>query len=85
MNNLFYLVENEYNEKKSPEFFKNVEENLTFTKKIREADFILTIGGDGTLLDAIQSYKHLNIPFVGIHTGSVGYYMHNLLSPEDIL
>ena len=80
----YYLIENEFNRNKSPDFFKSVEDNLFLTNNVSEADFILVLGGDGSLLDAIQSYKDLNIPFVGIHTGSIGYYMHNIKDLDDI-
>jgi len=82
--NLFYLVENDYNRNKEPKFFNYVENNLNFTKDIKKADYILVLGGDGSLLDAIQSYKDLNIPFVGIHTGSIGYYMHNINLEKEL-
>lgn len=80
----YYLVENEFNRKKSPDFYDFVENNLSLTDDINSADFILVLGGDGSLLDAIQSYKKLKIPFVGIHTGSIGYYMHNIKNLNDI-
>lgn len=36
-------------------------------------DIIITIGGDGTLLSAISKYRYLNVPFVGINKGSIGF------------
>lgn len=36
-------------------------------------DFIFSIGGDGTLLSAVSNYRDLNIPFVGINRGSIGF------------
>lgn len=39
-------------------------------------DFIMSIGGDGTLLRAFHRYQHfLNVSsFLGIHTGHLGFY-----------
>lgn len=39
-------------------------------------DIVVTIGGDGTLLDAFHHYENrlANTAFVGIHTGHLGFY-----------
>jgi NAD+ kinase len=37
---------------------------------------IIVIGGDGELLHALHKYMHLNIPFYGINTGTVGFLMN---------
>lgn len=36
-------------------------------------DVIVVIGGDGTMLSAIRSLHHLNVPFLGVNTGSLGF------------
>ncbi len=36
-------------------------------------DLILCIGGDGTMLSAIRKYRELNVPFVGLNTGTLGF------------
>mgnify|MGYP001451727483 FL=1 len=39
-------------------------------------DFIISIGGDGTLLSAFHEFKHYvnSTRFIGIHTGHLGFY-----------
>ncbi|MBR7926637.1 NAD kinase [Aerococcaceae bacterium zg-ZUI334] len=39
-------------------------------------DYLMTIGGDGTLLSAFHQYQSLlsTIQFIGIHTGHLGFY-----------
>lgn len=39
-------------------------------------DFIISIGGDGTLLRAFHRYQHFlsEASFIGIHTGHLGFY-----------
>ncbi|MGL4663189.1 MAG: NAD kinase [Culicoidibacterales bacterium] len=39
-------------------------------------ELIISVGGDGTLLEAFQRYKHrlADVKFVGVHTGSLGFY-----------
>lgn len=39
-------------------------------------DIVVSIGGDGTLLQAFHRYQHLldTVAFVGIHTGHLGFY-----------
>lgn len=83
--NKYFLIENKYNRNKSPIYYDFVDNNINLTKEIKYADYFLVIGGDGSLLDAIQKYKKYNKPFIGIHTGSIGYYMHNFNNLNDIL
>ena len=39
-------------------------------------DYVMTIGGDGTLLSAFHHFRHQidAIQFIGIHTGHLGFY-----------
>lgn len=37
------------------------------------SDFIITIGGDGTMLHAAQFVKHSSAPVLGINTGRLGF------------
>lgn len=39
-------------------------------------DYIITIGGDGTLLAAVHLFEYLidQVRFIGIHTGHLGFY-----------
>lgn len=41
-----------------------------------DADFILVIGGDGTMLHAIRQYWRLRLPFIGINAGHLGFLMN---------
>ena len=36
-------------------------------------DLITVIGGDGSMLSAAKDYQHLDVPFVGINLGKVGF------------
>src|SRR4030042_4511938 len=40
---------------------------------LKDADYILTFGGDGTLIHTACEYAFLDIPFVGINTGELGF------------
>ena len=42
-------------------------------KKISKTDLILVLGGDGTMIASIRSLHELNIPFLGINLGTVGF------------
>jgi len=37
------------------------------------ADFVLTLGGDGTFLSAAQAIRHRQVPILGIHLGDLGF------------
>jgi NAD+ kinase len=41
------------------------------------ADVMIVIGGDGSMLHALHQYMDLNIPFYGINAGSIGFLMNN--------
>ena len=50
-------------------------------KIIDKDDHILAIGGDGTLLKAINKYKHLNKPFFGYAKGTINFLMNQETEP----
>jgi len=69
------IVEEEFNT-----FLQN---NIRFNNKVdifnsyeslnNNANFLFSIGGDGTLLKAITFVKDSNIPIIGINTGRLGF------------
>jgi len=42
-------------------------------KELKEVDFFLSIGGDGTFLEAITFVRDSGIPMVGINSGRLGF------------
>lgn len=48
-----------------------------------EADVIVAIGGDGTMLETLHRYMHRNVPIFGMNRGSVGFLM-NTYSEEKL-
>lgn len=65
------------------DFLKFLEEHIRFKQKIQSfnsfddlrgnADFLISIGGDGTLLKAATLVRNSNIPIMGINTGRLGF------------
>lgn len=47
-----------------------------------EADLIVCIGGDGSLLHNLHLYEFPDIPFVGINTGHLGFFQD--VSPDQL-
>ena len=41
--------------------------------KIRKIDFVLTLGGDGTILEAVTEVRDSGIPILGINLGRLGF------------
>ena len=39
----------------------------------KNSDMIITLGGDGTLLNAIRNIKNYNLPLVGVNLGGLGF------------
>lgn len=72
------------NDKKSKELKKELIEKIGIEPTSNKPNIVFTIGGDGTVLDAVR--KHIQyldeIYFVSINTGNVGFYTEFL--PEDL-
>lgn len=41
-----------------------------------QADLIVVLGGDGFMLEMLHKYRPRNVPFYGMHRGSVGFLMN---------
>lgn len=37
-------------------------------------DLVISIGGDGTILNAVHQYMDKNCAFIGLHTGTLGFF-----------
>ncbi|MCU9612428.1 NAD kinase [Caldibacillus lycopersici] len=76
---------------------KGDEKSNTLSEKIRiylqdfdlildenEPEIVISVGGDGTLLNAFHRYSHRlrNTAFVGVHTGHLGFYADWM--PDDL-
>lgn len=48
-------------------------EILQSADEFTRADFVLTLGGDGTFLSAAQAIQHRQVPILGIHLGDLGF------------
>ena len=57
-------------QKKYSSFPKHVE---TFSKLDKSFDFVICIGGDGTILRAASYVNNLSIPIIGVNTGRIGF------------
>ena len=49
-------------------------------------EYVFSLGGDGTMLDAIHKYMHLdNVKFVGINYGKLGFYTDFVKDDIDVV
>jgi NAD+ kinase len=51
--------------------------------KPEDADVIVPVGGDGTMLAALRNFHHLGKPFYGLNMGTVGFLL-NPYKKEDL-
>ena len=66
-----------------PVFLKSDQAQVTFTQPVRvtdvptagEIDLVLTFGGDGTMIRALDRYAGLGCPFLGINLGRMGFLL----------
>ena len=73
-------------------FFNYLEEKIRFKNDVQtftnhedlksKADVLFSIGGDGTLLNAISYIRDSNIPILGINTGRLGFI--SSIAPDQI-
>lgn len=49
---------------------------------VEEADYIVAIGGDGTMLRAIENHWERRVPFFGVNFGHVGFLLNDR---EDVM
>lgn len=70
-----YIFEDYY---KSFDSQIQIEQKLHFFKeyedfKTQDINFMITLGGDGTILDAITIVRNTNVPIMGINLGRLGF------------
>ena len=66
-----------------PVFLKSDQAQVTFTQPVRvtdvpaagEIDLVLTFGGDGTMIRALDNYAGLGCPFLGVNLGRMGFLL----------
>lgn len=49
----------------------------------KNPDIVISIGGDGTILNAVHQYMNKNCAFVGLHTGTLGFFTDYQLDELD--
>lgn len=69
----FYTPFYEMLQKKWPEFgvFETIDDSAKLTKN--QFDFVLSLGGDGTILNAVTLVQDAEIPICGINLGRLGF------------
>lgn len=85
----YFLIESPYRNEKQALSQKLVCNELirsvTCVDSPKQADVIVPVGGDGTMLHAIRAHYELNKPFVGINAGTRGFLMNNLSDGETVV
>ena len=69
------IVKKEYlNEDLLVKFYKYLDDKqIEIVNIIDDADIMITLGGDGTILSAAQEILEKDIPILAINMGSLGY------------
>lgn len=55
------------------EYLKSKKVVVVGEDNLKGAEYILTFGGDGTLIHSASKYAELGIPLIGINTGNIGF------------
>lgn len=83
----FHIVEKEGNLSKNLSL-KIKQAILAENKELdpKNPQCVITIGGDGTFLHAVHQFKHLrDVVFVGLHTGTLGFFTNYEADEIDTL
>ncbi len=67
-----FVVYSEHNE-----FAKRLAERFDAYRVYKNPSAILVIGGDGTMLHAVQRYWRCRVPFLGINAGHLGFLLNS--------
>jgi len=59
-------------------------ERLGVRADLEDANVIIVIGGDGTMLDATRQFYRRRLPFFGVNTGGTGYQLNDVTAEETI-
>ena len=88
---VFYIQGNLKAKKAAKDFLSNLPDSVDLTlcsrgdvKKLNLGT-IITLGGDGTVLRAIQKYYKLNVPFYGINYGKLGFLTNQPQSSHEAI
>lgn len=79
MENKFFIDVHRFNQERNQKRLDTIRKHLLLVDTPEECDYILVLGGDGTLLEQIFKYKDYEKPFLPLHGGTIGYYMQNLI------
>lgn len=50
-----------------------IPENAAEVEKLADADYLVVLGGDGTIIQVARATVEINVPIVGINYGKIGY------------
>ena len=85
--NRFYIVEKE--DQVSKALAHKIAEALKENNRVIDAknpQCVVTVGGDGTFLHAVHQFKHIEkVMFVGVHTGTLGFFTDYEANEVDLL
>lgn len=72
----------------SLEKISEITKNFNFSyfkedESVPSVDFLLSLGGDGTLLSAVRNAREKSIPVLGVHLGELGFL--SITTPDNII
>lgn len=74
LNEIDYIVEKRFYDILTGKVrLKDGIEKFKHSKAIHKVDYLLSLGGDGTLLDTITYIRDSNVPILGINLGKLGF------------
>jgi NAD+ kinase len=87
LQSLFGFLKNKNCEVLVDESIPDAINNFDFKKVSREeigkqCDLAIVVGGDGTILNAVRSLSHAQVPLLGVNVGRLGFLAD--ISPEEL-
>ena len=62
-----------YNAHEMMDIIRSVSYTHLDVYKRQETDCVLTLGGDGTLIQAVRELRNKHLPLIGVNMGTLGY------------
>lgn len=74
----YYIYQNPNDPRKAKLKSEIISKLQTIVTDPTQADLILVLGGDGTMIDAIHELHHLHQPFFGVNCGTLGFMLNDI-------
>lgn len=78
----FFIDITRFNADRNLAKYEAIQKHFNLVDNVKDSDYILVLGGDGTLAEQVAKYKDEGKPFFPINGGTVGFHMQNIINSD---